>query len=198
MPIPKERPVIGKDLDDIRERLDLSTADACWAFGLSMNAWTDVAKSGADQVIENPTLALLARFLDEHPEVVVIPKMPSAQEVFDLVNGVMETPQRSMSVMLGNEETAAYRWLKVGTRQPPTVQRLLFGIKQALLRRPEVNAKLELLNAWRKTVDQEAKARGVDDVFATGQWPPKLSREEREERRLLMKAAKLAKKGAEK
>lgn len=173
MPIPKNRPVIGRDLDDLREKLGLSTADACWLFGLSMNAWAAAAKADPDAPVENPSLALLVRFLDQHPEVVVIPKMPAPQEIADLVNEVTETPQRALSVLLGNEGTAAYRWLKVGVKAPPTVQRLMFGLKQALLRRPEVAKKIELLNDWRATVETEAKARGEANIFGTAKWPAK-------------------------
>lgn len=167
--IPINRPVLGRDLDDIKLQFGLSTADACWLFGMSITKWTQIARKGANDAVTDPTLALLVRFLDQHPELSVIPKLPDGQEMFDLINSVAPTDQKRFSILMGSEASAAYRWRKIGSRQSPTLLRLMYYMKMALLGRPDED-RLSLLDTWSKTVEVEGKARGVEDVFHRGRW----------------------------
>lgn len=176
MPIPTTRPVIGRDLDEIKQTFGLSTADACWLFGLSITKWTQVARQSTDTPVKDPTLALLCRFLDQHPELSVMPKLPDATEMFDLINKVAQTDQKRFSILFGSEASAAYRWRKNGARQSPTLLRLMYYMKMALQTRNKAS-KEELLTDWAKTVEQEGSARGVNNVFKVGQWVTKEERE---------------------
>lgn len=170
--IPSTRPVLGKDLDAVRQQYGLLTSDACWLFGLSITRWMQIVRQAAELPVKDPTLALLVRFLDQHPELSVIPKFPSVAEMYDMVKGIQDTDQKRFSIMFGSEASATYRWLKAGSRQSPAVNRLMHYLKSALLsRQPEKRA--ELLEGWRETVSKEAMARGVPDVFKSGQWNPK-------------------------
>lgn len=170
--IPSTRPVLGKDLDAVRQQYGLLTSDACWLFGLSITRWMQVVRRAAELPVKDPTLALLVRFLDQHPELSVIPKFPSVAEMYEMVNAVQETDQKRFSVLFGSESSATYRWLKAGSRQSPAVNRLMHYLKSAMLaRQPEKRA--DLLERWRETVALEAAARGVPDVFKSGQWNPK-------------------------
>jgi len=171
--IPNTRPVLGKDLDTVRQQCGLLTADACWLFGLSMTRWMQIVRQGPDLPVKDPTLALLVRFLDEHPEALFMPKFPSVDEVYDLVESTQVDKKglaQRFSVFLGSEGSAANRWRRgAGTRQSPAVLRLMLCLKSAMLaRQPESRA--ELLDGWRKTVDLEGQARKVDDVFKEGKW----------------------------
>ena len=167
--IPTNRPVQGRDLDDVKLQFGLSTADACWLFGMSITKWTQIARKGANDSVTDPTLALLVRFLDQHPELSVIPKLPDGQEMFNLINSIAVTDQKRFSILMGSEASAAYRWRKIGSRQSPTLLRLMYYMKMALLGRPD-DDRLEMLDGWAKTVGIEGKARGVDDVFHRGRW----------------------------
>jgi hypothetical protein len=170
--IPDTRPVLGKDLDTVRQQYGLLTSDACWLFGLSITRWMMVVRQAADLPVKDPTLALLVRFLDQHPELSVIPKFPSVAEMYEMVNSIQETDQKRFSVLFGSEASATYRWLKAGSRQSPAVNRLMHYLRVGMLsRQPEKRA--DMLEAWRVTVAKEAQARGVPDVFKSGQWNPK-------------------------
>lgn len=168
--IPTNRPVMGRDLDEIKQEFGLSTADACWLFGLSITKWTHVVRQGADVPVKDPTLALVVRLLDANPDLNVVPQTPSSQEIFDLLReSLPELDQKRFSIIMGSEATAGYRWLKVGSRHSPTLSRLMLYMHMALTRLPK-KERVKALQQWRKTVELEASARGVDDVFSVGRW----------------------------
>lgn len=170
--IPANRPVLGKDLDAVRQQFGLLVSDAIWLFGLSITRWTQIVRNNPDEPVKDPTLALLVRFLDQHADMAVIPKFPSAEEMFKLINDVADVDQKRFSVLFGSEASAAYRWLKAGSRQTPAVTRLMHYLQEALVQQPP-RKRGQLLESWRNTVAQEATARGVEDIFKTGQWNPK-------------------------
>jgi hypothetical protein len=180
-PIPANRPVIGQDLDDLRQSLGLSVADALWVYGnISMNDWSatvrgtnrnpDKPQSPQDP-LKDPTLALLVRLLDRYRnELPILPPAPSAEEIFALFGSAIDVNKRSMSILLGSEETAMYRWVELGMRQPPIVQRLMYFLQLMFLRNPDPVKRANFAQEWRETVLAEAKARGVDNIFSIGTW----------------------------
>jgi hypothetical protein len=173
--IPTNRPVLGKDLDSIAQQFGMLVSDACWLFGMSITKWMQIVRRQPDVPLKDPSLALLVRFLADHPELSVIPKYPSAEEMFAMVNKVQEFDQKRFSVLFGSEASATYRWLKPGSRMSPTVGRLMFYMKMAMLASsPEKRA--QMLENWRETVKLEGQARGVDDIFKSGAWNPKTKR----------------------
>lgn len=167
--IPSNRAVVGRDLEEIQQQFGLSAADACFLFGISITKWTQLVRSSPDGVIKDPSLALLVRFLAEHPELSVIPKMPTAIEMYALINNIAETEQKRFAILFGAEASAGYRWRTERSRQGAGLQRLMYYMKMAILSRT-TGERLELLENWSKTVSREAEARGVSDVFKTGQW----------------------------
>jgi hypothetical protein len=169
MTIPVTRPVVGRDLDDVKRTFGLSTADACWLFGMSITKWTHVARRDADLPITDPTLALLVRFLDAHPELPVVPKGPNAVEMHELVDAIIPTDQKRFSVLMGSEASGAYRWRRKESRQSPALLRLMYFMRMSLMSRDDGD-KVALLNDWSKVVEAEARARGVDNVFRVGRW----------------------------
>ena len=200
--IPANRPVLGKDLDSIRQMFGLLTADACWLFGMSITKWMHVVRQAPDEPLRDPTLALLVRFLDQHPEMSVIPKFPAASEMFALINKIQDVDQKRFSVLFGSESSATYRWLKEsGSRVSPAVGRLMYYLKMALLSIPPERRGV-MLESWRGTVQVEAGARGVDNIFKSGSWKPRAEKAprtrvskvdkgvEKAPRKLVSKAAK--------
>lgn len=178
--IPENRPVIGSDLEDIRIMNGMSVADACWLFGMSPTKWTYVAKKGANQPVSS-TLALLARALDRDPPIRLLPEMPNATEISSLLNGVSEVDKKRLAIISGNEACGGYRWLVLGTRQPAELQRLFYCLKQRLLMAPK-GRRVEVLADWFKTVENEARARGITDIFRTGSWTPDIERQNRKKK----------------
>lgn len=168
--IPTNRPVIGKDLDTVRQQFGLLTADAIWLYGLSPNKWTTLVRQQPNEPIPDPTLALLVRFLDQHPELSIIPRWPSPRETFDCLNATQKLTQGDFSLLLGFERSAAPRWFKPrGARQSATLSRLMLCLKTTILSM-RTEDRGQLMDDWRELVKNEAEVRGVDDLFDAGRW----------------------------
>lgn len=170
--IPTNRAVIGEDLDALREQLGLSTADACWLYGMSMNKWSKTVKKNARAPL-SPSLALLARELAANPDACPVPRMPSASHIFELIKGQQGgMDKKRMAIMFGCEASSGYRWLTVGSKISPVLARLFtvfHSIYVEATKRSESKG-LSMLQEWDKMVEHEATQRGVPDVFATGRW----------------------------
>jgi len=168
--IPANKPVLGLHLALVKSQLGCSTADICWLLGVSITKWTQIVNGkGRDRPVTDPTLALMVRLLDSHPELSLIPKAPSATEFFEFMNEIAPTDQKRFSILLGAEASAANRWLTKGQRQGATQQRLMHCLKLFLLSRPAAE-RPELLDSWSNVVATEGKARGGKDVFKEGRW----------------------------
>lgn len=171
--IPSNRPILGKDLDTIRIQQGILTADACWLFGLSITRWMQIVRQASEIPVKDPTLALLIRLLDNNPELSVIPRFPTAIEMFEVINSVQETDQKRFSLLFGSEASAANRWLvDNNTRQSPAVNRLMHYMKAALMSKAP-DQRPALIDRWAGIVREEGQARGVPDVFRAGNWNPK-------------------------
>lgn len=170
--IPLTRSVIGRDLDEIKQLFGISTSEAVFLFGLSITKWTQIVRNKPDEPLKDPALALLVRFLSKHPELSVIPKPPTATEMYEQIGRIFPLNAKEFSVFLGSEGSAYNRWKKSTSRQGPSVQRLLYYMRLALLGRPHAD-QLTLLNDWKSTVTAEGSTRGVPDVFNVGQWMPR-------------------------
>jgi|GEM_PF-806462 len=167
--IPDTRPVLGKDLDTIRQQYGILTADACWLFGLSMTRWMQIVRQAPEVPVKDPSLALLVRLLDMNPDLSVIPKFPTAAEMFQFLSNVQQTDQKRVAAMFGSEASATYRWLKLGSRQTPAVSRLMHYLKASMMAKSP-DGRPEILEQWGRVVKSEADARGARDVFKTGRW----------------------------
>jgi hypothetical protein len=181
--IPAFRPVLGKDLQTIAQLFGLKSADAIALFGLSITKWGALINAEPEKPISDLSLALLVRFLDNHPDLAIGPKYPGVAEMFELINTITPTDQKTFSVLFGSDATAAYRWLKKGSKKTPAVERLMFHLKNHLLSKPKKPAQIRqaALAEWQQTVALEAKLRGSEDIFRTGKWFSKNGREGDEE-----------------
>ena len=166
--IPSHRPVIGADLEDLREKLGVSVADVCWLLGLSVTKWMQVVRHGARDPVKDPTLALLARVLERHAQANPMPRMPSPQEVFQRICDSQPIDKKRMALLFGYEASSGYRWLTARGRCSPTLSRLLYGF--ARLAGGEAAGLARTLAAWQRMVEAEAAARGVENLWAAGRW----------------------------
>lgn len=89
--------------------------------------------------------------------------------MFALMSEVADVEPKRFATYFGAETSAAYRWMKPDARPSSTALRLMHFMKIALLMQ-DAAGRTQMLENWRKTVDQEAKTRGVPDVFKTGRW----------------------------
>lgn len=167
--IPSNRPVLGKDLDAVRQEFGLLTNDIIWVLSMSITRWTQIVRQAPDEPIKDPTLALLVRFLAQHPELAVVPKQPTTAEMFALLNEITEVEPKRFATYFGSETSAAYRWMRPDARPSSTVQRLMHFMRMALLMQ-NPSGRTQMLEDWRKTVQQEGRQRGIEDVFKSGRW----------------------------
>lgn len=186
--IPKNRPVLGKDLDTLSQLYGLSTTDALFLFGVSITKWMHAVRRDAELPLADTSLALFVRFLDDHPEIYFMPQFPSPPEVYERIKSYQkeedQLPPRHFSLIMGAESTASNRWLNGTSGHSPSVSRLLWSLDEALKRnvgestmvpggagRGGKTANRELIADFIKTAQLEAQLRGVTDLFSEGRWP---------------------------
>lgn len=167
--IPTTRPVIGRDLDELKQLFGLSSPDTCYLLGISISKWSDLIGKGADKPIDDPTLALLVRILDLRPDLITLPTYPDVQDMFDLFKRVNPSiDQKRFSILMGGEASSGHRWLKTRPRMTATMPRLMLYLQRLIESSPDGGWKE--LNAWADVVKHEGNARGVADVFKSGRW----------------------------
>lgn len=167
--ISTERPVTGADLDAVRQLFGLPVADAIWLFGLSPNKWSEMVKHANDP-LKDPTLALLVRFLDQHPEISIVPKWPDIRDMYEEFNKSQAWSRDDFSVSFGYERTSTTRWLNAADfRQTAALSRLLYCFQEVMAPMGHLE-RTKLMDGWRETVRKESEVRG-GNVFASGKWP---------------------------
>lgn len=170
----KTKPILGQDLDTLREMMGMTASEACWFYGISMNKWTDVVRKEAKSPVGSITLSLLVRALSRWPELSPLPPSPGAQEIYERLKLVDEgLEKKKFSVYFGCEASAGYRWITKNSELSPALRRL-FGVFAQLfdrtLEQGGLTAATEMLGKWRRHVTTEAEERGISDVFRTGKW----------------------------
>lgn len=208
--IPTNRPVLGKDLDAMRQSFGITTTDALFLFGLSITRWMYAVRRDAELPLADTSLALLLRFMDQNPDLFLLPKFPTPPDVFDSIKEHVQMHPRHFSLIMGAESTASNRWLSGSGRQSPSVMRLLWYVNEALNQasgKPsQANQSAEgldpeeLIERLIETAKLEATLRGTPDLFKAGRWPVIKQRDRdvpRDTKRSRSIAAKLAAEGPE-
>lgn len=188
--IPIDKPIIGAHLEEVRLQRGYSIMDALFVFGLSSVKWSAIARGAGKEKPVKPSLALLVRVLDAFPEIEFLPKMPTTEEIDQLLRSLdKEINNRKLAILAGKEATGGYRWLTLGKRQVPVNDRLFLCLKMMLegktdpagnsestreggSGRAEEQRKIaaERLTQYKKIVQAEGAARGSADVFKSGSW----------------------------
>jgi hypothetical protein len=162
-PIPTDRPVLGKDLETLRARLDCTSLECCALLGIPLTTWS-TWKNREDEPIPNPTAALTLRLYDRFPE--LVPTNPTPEELRVLLVQVTgrKIPVSELSLLLGREKTSGHRWRERGAPSVP-VSRLM-GILQRLLETKYLSGFVE----YRTLLEREAAARGIPNLLEAGSW----------------------------
>lgn len=169
--IPHDRAVIGRDIEDLRMAYGLSVEDARSLFGMTITKWADIVRHNPDVPVRDVSLALLVRLLDMNRDLLTPPEYPHPEEMkalFESIYGV-ELEQKKLSVLLGADGSSAYRWLKAGSSQNPSVRVLMLFLEKRLLS-CTVEARKRVLQEWEQLVLNEGQVRTGKDVFKTGRW----------------------------
>lgn len=171
--IHSNRRVLGEDLDRLSEALGLPTGEACWLYGYSLTKWSEVVRKNAKLPLKRPTMSLLVRALGARKDLFPLPKMPDADEIFSrLRTADPSIDKKRFSLLFGCEASSGYRWVTTKSKLSPALKRLFLAF-QRLYDEAETHgmAAVEKMMAdWESMVREEARARGVTDIFTRGRW----------------------------
>lgn len=169
--IPLDRPVLGRDLEVFRERLNRTALECCFLLGIPLTTWAEW-KRGEDKPIPNPTAALAIRLYDRFPE--LVPPEPNPGVLRALLTQITGRPisLAELSVLLGREKTSGYRW-QVRGAPSMTVSRLI----SALIKLLESQGQ-EGLGEYQRLLEEEAAARGISNLMEAGGWKHRDSKDE--------------------
>lgn len=166
------RPVRGQDVEDLREKLGLSMSDMIWMLGITPNRWSDITRDDAKLKPLEQTMAPIAiftRLLDAHPEYCIVPKMPSARDIFDRLTAIdPELNMKEVSLLLGRESSSCFQWLQCGRKFSPQVARL--GNMIMKMMDDDKSGGRSALAKLAHHVKIESSARGVTDLSKNGSW----------------------------
>jgi len=176
--MPRRGPITGNDLEDLRRILGISVTDLTFLFGFSMPQWGRVKKA-ANSPVRDPAVALLVRWWLKHPETCPIHQAPSPTFVRDSINDALARnkkdgdnasapgpiSKKDFGLSFGREMSAGYRWTRDNGRLPPVLNRLLTIAQEQINRNPET-----FWEEWIELVEEEAGARGIDDLWTEGNW----------------------------
>ncbi len=128
-----------------------------------------------DAPLADPSLALHVRLLDQFPNLVV--PDPTAEDLVRALKEIardhppLELPMapsgRLAALLLGRNQTTATTWISRRATPPWKVVELPRDLLELIETQPDAARFLERYCA---TVRQEAKGRGVDDLFTSRKW----------------------------
>ncbi|MDI5833276.1 hypothetical protein OCF84_20880 (plasmid) [Shewanella xiamenensis] len=183
--LPTDRPLMGKDIAQWRQTMNLSTAEICWLLSLPSTKWGLMIKENQDQPIHHE-MELLVRTWDAHKHLIPLPQKVSISMLQDSL-GV--TPS-DIGLLLGREEISGTRWVKnengdvhVGQAQTPLSQRLTLAVYQL----SESNQR----NQYFQTLMMVGALRGIPDVLKQRTWKTPEERRISKIKRLVNSSAKV-------
>lgn len=159
--IPNDRPVLGNDLEKLQYALGATVDEMRWLLGINAKYWNLYTKIAPRETVPKPALALLVRFYGEYPDAVPLRPRLNPQAVYEALGGTL----KRLSLRLGTNETTGHRWIRKQTGFAPTTERLAHHML-------EMSKDDKGIAAWEALVEKEAKARGIDDIWAAGSWSP--------------------------
>ncbi|MBK1669020.1 hypothetical protein CKO28_13360 [Rhodovibrio sodomensis] len=131
--------------------------------------------------VDKPTIGILVRWLERHPEDCIIPIWSDVADVYDLLNERLEgagfpaIPAKHLSLALGRDASSGSRWLSTGSgeskRTTPIVDRLATLLQQAIEERG-----LDAWREWASMVEAEATSRDISTVWRSRGWTERKKR----------------------
>ena len=166
--IPTNRPVLGRDIDALPKRLQCGIQRCCALLGISYNSWQKIVKQ-PDEPVSIISIALAARLLDAFPYLAAPPYSPE-----DLLSRLQEksghrTSRAEVALMLGRQATSFSHWGNTEVAPAEVVVNLSAYLVEIL---DELS--LDAFEHYRSLVEQEAKARGIEDIWQRGTWKGRL------------------------
>jgi len=171
MIIPSDTPVQNRHLLELKSALGLKTYQWIFVFGLTPTKWAKMAQDArqtllSGQIVRDPRIALLARWLDVHPDQLpdILGLQPEAfYRAFCQANRRLTL--REFSLLLGCHETAGYRWVTKGSPAAPIVTNIL-----SILCTDTAPTLVGNWINWRSMAIEEARLRGIPNLLSIGSW----------------------------
>jgi hypothetical protein len=168
--IPRDRLVNGSDIQTLRELLGVTDLDLFWLLGSLVPSWRTTGPE-AQEPLNQPSLAVLVRYLSKYPDNAYLPQLPELEDVYPFVlnayNG--ELPARRLGPIWGVSGWSGNQW--VNGHKPSQVVRRLFKL---YLDAVEQEGEEEGFRRFVEVVDDEARARGfkggLEEVQNRGSW----------------------------
>lgn len=169
--IPTNRPVLGRDIEVLRQKLGYTVEDMCWVIGVAMPGWSRIVKQRPDVPVRDVTIALITRFLDKYYELSFVPKFSNPEEVMNMIKGndaLMRdlggtAPLKKMGILVGRDSSAGHRWSQSRRGISPAITRASLLIKNLAQNTGSIKD-------WIDTINIESRARGVEDIWRLGKW----------------------------
>jgi hypothetical protein len=165
------KPVTNYDLEMLRNVLNLDHGEFCHLLGIQLVKWWTMRNDeNIHKPVKDPLLAITARWLMEHPEhCPPLAKMTPMQlrEMLLEEHGV-EIDENNIGPMFGRHATAKNRWADGTDNISPSIRHSILILNIAI---EKMGAKRAVAD-WMKTVQTEANARGIEDVFRSRHWNP--------------------------
>lgn len=113
---PQDRPIVGADLEEFRQRFGLDLNQIESIFGIaSRGAWYRITRKQADQPLKDKTLAILLRFYAQHPDLIPVPDL-DVREVWQKLG----LEAGDFAQLIGRQTISGRDWAK-GTKPLPVV-----------------------------------------------------------------------------
>lgn len=162
-------PVTGNDLLSLREKLGLTAMEFQFVLGISGFAFAKLVKEDQrSKPLYDPSIALMARWLDKYPEDAEVPIAPSFNEFFDTLNKMIggSLTLKEVAIAFGKQPSAGHRWSVSHGAAIGTLNRILTILFPKIRRMgPDVYTK-----DWHELVEIEAQARGIKHIWRHGIW----------------------------
>lgn len=153
--IPNDRPTLGRDLNLLREHFNCSVKHMLKVLGISSrNKWQELVDKKADLPVQDASLALLARYYDQHPDEFPDEHGYNIGDVMALLaeHDITTISASRLAVIIGRSKTVGPKYVN-GTTPDPSAY-ISFGILYQLI-------KQNRLNDWLEIVNVEGVARGL-------------------------------------
>ena len=169
--IPTNRPVVGSDLESLRDELGLAVQETQCLLGITAHAWNRfVSRSPWEPLPHNyAAVALLTRLYMRHPELAQTPSMVDMRALRERLG----MNKRAVSLMLGREATACHRWERAQEDEDGEAQARPSGHVTRLAHLLNQIADMpRVLEDYIEIVNEESQARGVANLWSEGSWKP--------------------------
>ena len=171
--LPSDRPILARDLDRLRQKLNLGVHRFCELLGITPVTFY-LWRKDPDAPITSRTTVLHLRLLDAIPELAQLKAQPlDLQEALRTQRGI-DLTFTDLALLLGVERRSGYGWSR-GFPASAQVQALTASLLYLVFNKPR-----EVWDQYQYVLDRQAALEGVD-IRATPSWSASAQAEKSDE-----------------